>query len=158
MLTTDTSIKWPSALCLLWMGINFWHHRTKREYRKKLCTKPKTTKKYTITEGTLWFFLSVVLCGFVHAQSPIRDLGYRLAICLKLPHGPYFMSANSKGSGETALMRRLAWAFAGLLCDKYPFYVLLKFKLPQDRPAPWFSCTLSPQSEVLVLCLHLAYS
>ena len=32
---------------------------------------------------------------------------------------PYFMCANSKGSGETARMRRLAWAFAGRLCDKY---------------------------------------
>ena len=25
----------------------------------------------------------------------------------------------SEGSGETAQMRRLAWAFAGRLCDKY---------------------------------------
>ena len=31
---------------------------------------------------------------------------------------PYFMCANSKGSAETARMRRLAWAFAGRLCDK----------------------------------------
>ena len=29
------------------------------------------------------------------------------------------LCANSKGSGETAWMRRLAWAFAGRLCDKY---------------------------------------
>ena len=29
------------------------------------------------------------------------------------------MYANSEGSGETARMRRLAWAFAGRLCDKY---------------------------------------
>ena len=26
---------------------------------------------------------------------------------------------NSEGYGETARMRRLAWAFAGRLCDKY---------------------------------------
>ena len=32
---------------------------------------------------------------------------------------PYFMCANSEGSGETARMRRLGWAFAGRLCDKY---------------------------------------
>ena len=32
---------------------------------------------------------------------------------------PYFMCANSEGSGETARLRRLAWAFAGRLCDKY---------------------------------------
>ena len=29
------------------------------------------------------------------------------------------MCANSEDSGETARMRRLAWAFAGRLCDKY---------------------------------------
>ena len=29
------------------------------------------------------------------------------------------MCANSEGSDETARMRRLAWAFAGRLCDKY---------------------------------------
>ena len=29
------------------------------------------------------------------------------------------MCANSEGSGETARMRRLAWAFAGRPCDKY---------------------------------------
>ena len=32
---------------------------------------------------------------------------------------PYFMCANSESSGETARMRRFAWAFAGRLCDKY---------------------------------------
>ena len=31
----------------------------------------------------------------------------------------YFMYANRESSGETALMRRVAWAFAGRLCDKY---------------------------------------
>ena len=31
----------------------------------------------------------------------------------------YFMCANSEGSGETARMRRFAWALAGRLCDKY---------------------------------------
>ena len=30
------------------------------------------------------------------------------------------MSADSKKKGETALMRRLAWAFLGRLFDKYP--------------------------------------
>ena len=41
--------------------------------------------------------------------------------CLKLPYGLYYMSANSKGSGETALTGRLTSAFAGCLCDKYSF-------------------------------------
>ena len=47
------------------------------------------------------------------------------------------MSANSKGSGETVLMRRLARAIAGRLCDKYRFLLrwlklLLKI-LPQEE-------------------------
>ena len=32
---------------------------------------------------------------------------------------PYFICANSEGSGETARVRRLARAFAGRLCYKY---------------------------------------
>ena len=32
---------------------------------------------------------------------------------------PYVICANSEGSGETARMRRFAWAFAGRICDKY---------------------------------------
>ena len=32
---------------------------------------------------------------------------------------PYFKCVNSEGSGETARMRRLAWAFAGRPCDNY---------------------------------------
>ena len=32
---------------------------------------------------------------------------------------PYFKCANSEGSGETAGMHRLVWAFASRLCDKY---------------------------------------
>ena len=31
----------------------------------------------------------------------------------------YFMCVNSEGSGETAQMRKLTWAFAGRLRDKY---------------------------------------
>ena len=30
------------------------------------------------------------------------------------------MCANSEGSGETARKRRVAWVFAGRLCDEYP--------------------------------------
>ena len=35
------------------------------------------------------------------------------------PSSTYFLCTNSEGSGETAWMCRLAWAFAGCLCDKY---------------------------------------
>ena len=44
------------------------------------------------------------VCGSsnAHLQSPI---GAKSCIfCLKLPQGLYYMSANSKGSGKTALM------------------------------------------------------
>ena len=37
------------------------------------------------------------------------------------PQGLYYISANRKGSGETAQMRLITWAFASRLCDKYPF-------------------------------------
>ena len=52
-----------------------------------------------------------------HAQ-PSSGAGY-LIFGQTLPLLPYFMCANSEGSGETAWMRRLAWALAGRLCDKY---------------------------------------
>ena len=61
---------------------------------------------------------------FVELQMRMSSPLFGLQICvgffLKLPQGLYNMSANSKGSDETALMRRLARAFAGRLCD-YPF-------------------------------------
>ena len=45
---------------------------------------------------------------------------------------PYFMCENSEGSGEPARMRRLAWAFAGRLCDKYHNLMSwLKYKTTQ---------------------------
>ena len=48
---------------------------------------------------------------------------------------PYFMCANSEGSGETARMRRIAWVIAGCLRDKYYdlmswlIYYFVKFEL-----------------------------
>ena len=52
-----------------------------------------------------------------HAQpsSGARCLNFGRTLCQL----PYFMYANSEGSGETVWMRRFAWAFAGRLCDKY---------------------------------------
>ena len=60
----------------------------------------------------------VVFRGVV--RSPLYGLQI-CVFCLTLPRGLCYMSANSKRSGETALMRRLAWAFAGHLCDKCLF-------------------------------------
>ena len=52
---------------------------------------------------------------------------------------PYFMWANSEGSGEPAQMRRLAWAFAGRLCDKYHNLMSwLKSFLRPFSPQHWF--------------------
>ena len=61
------------------------------------------------------------ICGSsnAHAQSPIWAKDMRF--CLKLPKGLYFMSVNSKGFCETALMRTLTLTFTGHLCDKYLF-------------------------------------
>ena len=52
----------------------------------------------------------------MHAQpsSGARCLIFGLTLFLFL----YFMCANSKGSGETAQMRKIAWAFA-VAYDKY---------------------------------------
>ena len=65
----------------------------------------------------LWFFKRAWTVSF---------LGYRhefFFVFFFLYEAIYYMSANSKGSGETALMRRLAWAFSGRLGDKYPFLI-----------------------------------
>ena len=66
----------------------------------------------------LWYFSSSVNSFFkAHAQS---SSGARCLMFGRTLHLlPYFMCANSEGSGETARMRRLAFAFAGRLCDKY---------------------------------------
>ena len=44
-------------------------------------------------------------------------------LCLKLHLVPYIVWVNSEGSGETAWMCRLAWAFAIYVCYKYPFHM-----------------------------------
>ena len=49
----------------------------------------------------------------MQAQFPIWAIDKRFVFRLKLSQGLYYISVNSKGSGETALMRRLARAFAG---------------------------------------------
>ena len=62
--------------------------------------------------------------------------------CMKLPQAHYYKSANSKGSGETALMHRLAWAFAGRLSDNDHFLMgwLVKHK-------HWMNAMASGNSE-----------
>ena len=66
-------------------------------------------------------------CRFsnAHEHSPFSDTD--MLGCLRLPEGLYYLSANGKGSGETALMSRLARAFASRLCDTYPFLMCFSF-------------------------------
>ena len=52
-----------------------------------------------------------------HAQ-PFRE-ARDLAFCLKVPLDSMLVWASSRGSGETARMRRLAWTFAARIGDKY---------------------------------------
>ena len=55
-------------------------------------------------------------------QTRVRSDTMELDVCFfcrTLRLLPYFMCANSEGSSATARMRRLAWAFADRLCDKY---------------------------------------
>ena len=63
----------------------------------------------------------VMVSVLAHAQPLNRDRD--VALCLKLSLVPNFVCAYSKCSWETVQMYRLAWAYAGHLCDKYPFYL-----------------------------------
>ena len=64
-----------------------------------------------------------------HALSPFTAtyMFFFFFFCfflLKLPQGLYYMSTNSKGSSETTLFRRLAWAFRCRLYDVLFSHVL----------------------------------
>ena len=69
------------------------------------------------THGILALF---VLRNFILEMRMCRHpVGLDVWFLVGLRPLPYFMWANSEGSGETARMRRLAWAFARRLCGKY---------------------------------------
>ena len=87
----------------------------------------------------LWYFSSTVNSFFKRACAAIR-WGYMSDFGRTLRLLPYFKCANSEGSGETARMRRLAWAFASRLCDKYHnlmSWLILKFTLTKKKV--WWS-------------------
>ena len=78
-----------------------------------------------------WYFLSSVNSIFKRAFAAIQGARCQ-SFGLTLRLLPYFMCANSEasdktarmnseGSGEIALMRRLAWTFAVRICDKYHY-------------------------------------
>ena len=57
---------------------------------------------------------------------------------------PYFMCANSEGYGDTAQMRRVAWAFAGSLCSKY--HNLMSWLIFMSNR--WFAINISQTKHV----------
>ena len=59
--------------------------------------------------------LSVLRECILQTRMRCHPVGLDVWILETLRLLPYFMCANSEGSGETAQMRRLAWAFAGRL-------------------------------------------
>ena len=83
----------------------------------------------------------------------------------------YFMCANSEGSGETARMRRLAWAFAGRHCDKYQnvmsrliyVFVLLFFRFKSSLSSSPIMDYIKKrcgelQDSFMVLCIRQHYT
>ena len=64
----------------------------------------------------LFVLRKLILQTHMRSHPVGLDVGFFGRTLLLLP---YFMCVNSESSGETARMRRLAWAFAGHLCDKY---------------------------------------
>ena len=75
---------------------------------------------FTIFEPAheIWHFLSTVNSFFKYACAVIQ-VGWISDFWSDPSSTSYVMCANSEGSGETARMRRLAWAFTDHLCDKY---------------------------------------
>ena len=64
----------------------------------------------------LFFFRKLILPTRIRSQLSSGAKCLMFGRTLRLL--PYFMCADSE-AGETARMHRLAWAFAGWLCDKY---------------------------------------
>ena len=69
----------------------------------------------------------------ISGELPVRR---QVLISRTLHLLPYFLCANSEGSGE----RRLAWAFAGRLCDKY--HNLMSWLIYTSYFPSWISCSL----------------
>ena len=116
----------------------------------------KTVNKMTLNElvklTTLW------------ATGPcMHSLLFWLQTCffrLQLPQGSYYMSANSKGSGKTALKCRLALAFTGHLCHKYPFLMCSLicgtfFLIFKESRAWHFTWTISTRHVPIIKCQFL---
>ena len=100
----------------------------------------------------LLYFSSSVNSFFKHAAQP-SSVARCLIFGQSLRLLPYFMCANSKGSGETAQMRRPAWAFAGHLCDKYHGLALINCKNPKNSETQ-NNCCIYPKTEQCGFTIH----
>ena len=97
------------ALCLIGQFIKKLSKITNMSYlQKHICGAPS---EFVSSSIPTWQILTA------HAQSfrGTRDL----AFCLKVPLDSLLAWASSRGSGETAHRRRLAWTFAARTGDKY---------------------------------------
>ena len=86
---------------------------TKRDWLKKKFSCAKTRESIANAKQTIFYFRPWLLISLIL----------------------HIVWANSKGTGETARMCRLAWAFIVSLCAKYRFHMgWLKFekKLPEN--------------------------
>ena len=98
----------------------------------------------------------------VHAQ-PFRG-AWDLAFCLKVPLDSMLVWASSRGSGETARMRRLAWTFAARIGDKYQIRltrpILLHLFVSTTHTismhACWRLCKVSMVPHHIILHFHRA--
>ena len=104
-----------------------------------ICRYCCAAAQFIYTEPAHEIMALFVLHKLMHAQpsSAARCLIFGQTLRLL----PYFMCVNSEGLEETARMRRLAWAFAGRLCDKY------------DNLMSWLLCFLRREESESVLQL-----
>ena len=58
---------------------------------------------------------------FIEWRDKFGDWAFRSSTSV------YFVYSSSKGSGESAQLRRLNWAFVGRQCDKYQNSILDHF-------------------------------
>ena len=85
-----------------------WYSRNTVEQTRKQTNEP-------CREIMVLFVLRKLILQTRMRSQPVGDICLIFGRILRLLQ--YFMRANSEESGETARMRRLAWAFTGRLCD-----------------------------------------
>ena len=115
-----------------------------------VCPDLSNIKVLIVRRSVLWLLCQKHFVSFLETSREIMVLSVLCKLILQMrmhsyPVGPdvwflvglffllpSFICANSEGSGQTVRMCRLAWAFAGCLCDKYhkPRHFVQKPYLP----------------------------